>query len=169
MNNYFKRLELEICEYYFRLALDHGTIPKLFTLVNGDGVQYLFFMNQFAFDINTELGRVKERDFLTYIVQEHQAVCYARGALFVEKNNQQSICVTFLDKNSPLGIECISYVTRKSDGKPESLTPFKRYKSPKEKIIFDYFNYSEPTKEYISEFQTLWGDMKGKIMQRDMR
>ena len=45
MHLYSENLALEVAQYYRNIVLGHGATPKVFTLVNGDGDQYLFFID----------------------------------------------------------------------------------------------------------------------------
>jgi len=67
MHLFAENLAVEISSYYRNLALAHGVIPKVFTLVNSDGDQYLFFID----DLRME--EAEESQFLAYIVQAHDA------------------------------------------------------------------------------------------------
>ncbi len=45
MHLFSENLAVEIAAYYRNLALGHGVVPKVFTLVNAEGSQYLFFID----------------------------------------------------------------------------------------------------------------------------
>ena len=62
MHLFAENLAVEISSYYRNLALGHGVIPKVFTLVNGVGDQYLFFIDDLRMD------KDEEDQFLAYIV-----------------------------------------------------------------------------------------------------
>ena len=94
MHLFSENLAVEISGYYRNLALGHGAIPKIFTLVNGDGDQYLFFIDDLPLDKEEE-----KNQFLAYIVQQHDAVCYARGTLVIVEKNQQYIEFAVIDRD----------------------------------------------------------------------
>ena len=50
MHLFAENLAVEICTYYRNLALAHGVIPKVFTMVNSEGDQYLFFIDDLGMD-----------------------------------------------------------------------------------------------------------------------
>ena len=84
MHLFSENLAVEISSYYRNLALGHGVVPKVFTLVNSEGDQYLFFIDDLPMKSDDE-----QNQFLAYIVQAHEAVCYARGTLVIVEKNQQ--------------------------------------------------------------------------------
>jgi hypothetical protein len=45
MHLFAENLAVEISSYYRNLVLGHGVTPKVFTLVNGQGDQFLFFID----------------------------------------------------------------------------------------------------------------------------
>ena len=96
MHLYSENLALEVAQYYRNIVLGHGATPKVFTLVNGDGDQYLFFID------DLQMERAEEDQFLAYIVQEHDAVSYARGTLVIVDQAQQFIEFAVVDKASSL-------------------------------------------------------------------
>ena len=72
MHLFAENLAVEISSYYRNLLLGHGVTPKVFTLVNGQGDQFLFFID----DLRME--KEEENQFLSYIVKEHDAVIIIR-------------------------------------------------------------------------------------------
>ena len=62
MHLFSENLAVEVSTYYRNLVLGHGVTPKVFTLVNGDGDQYLFFID------DLQMERADEDQFLAYIV-----------------------------------------------------------------------------------------------------
>jgi len=163
MHLFAENLAVEISSYYRNLALGHGVVPKVFTLVNSDGDQYLFFID----DLGME--GVEESQFLAYIVQAHDAVCYARGTLVILDKTQQLIEFAVIDKDNRDAIVCSAELTRDIDDKPVGLTEFEKVLAPKKTIffsgLFEPLNLSEDKAE---DFQSLWDEMKGKILHRTM-
>jgi len=106
MHLFAENLAVEISSYYRNLALAHGVIPKVFTLVNSDGDQYLFFID----DLRME--EAEESQFLAYIVQAHDAVCYARGTLVILDKTQQLIEFAVIDRDNEEAIVCSAELTR---------------------------------------------------------
>ncbi|QWD60791.1 hypothetical protein [Polynucleobacter sp. MWH-UH35A] len=164
MHLFAENLAVEISTYYRNLALGHGVVPKVFTLVNGEGDQYLFFIDDLPFKSEDE-----QNQFLTYIVQAHEAVCYARGTLVIVEKNQQFIEFAVIDRDDVQAIVCSAELTRDMDDKPIGLSEFEKTLAKKSSIIFG--SLYEPIKlsdEKIEDFESLWLEMKSKILHRSM-
>jgi len=163
MHLFAENLAVEISSYYRNLALAHGVIPKVFTLVNSDGDQYLFFID----DLRME--ETEESQFLGYIVQAHDAVCYARGTLVILDKTQQLIEFAVIDRDNEEAIVCSAELTRDMDNKPIGLTEFEKTLAPKRTIFFaGLFGPQNLPEDKIEDFQNLWDEMKGKILHRMM-
>ena len=163
MHLFAENLAVELSSYYRNLALGHGVIPKVFTLVNGEGSQYLFFIDDLR--MNTE----EENQFLAYVVQEHDAVCYARGTLVVLEKSQQLIEFAVIDQDDAQAIVCSAQLTRDIDDKPIGLTEFEKILAPKKTIFFSgLFESIELSEDRAEEFEGLWDEMKPKILHRSM-
>lgn len=163
MHLFAENLAVEISAYYRNLALGHGVIPKVFTLVNAQGDQYLFFID--------DLGMEKDEEnlFLAYIVQQHDAVCYARGTLVILDKSQQLIEFAVIDKDDDEAIVCSAELTRDIDDKPVGLTEFEKTLAPKKTIFFSgLFDPIELSQDKEEDFESLWGEMKPKILHRTM-
>ena len=164
MHLFAENLAVEISTYYRNLALGHGVVPKVFTLVNGEGGQYLFFIDDLPFKSDGE-----QNQFLAYIVQAHEAVCYARGTLVIVEKNQQFIEFAVIDREDVQAIVCSAELTRDMDDKPIALGEFEKTLVKKGSIIFG--SLYEPIKlsdEKIEDFESLWLEMKSKILHRSM-
>jgi len=163
MHLFAENLAVEISAYYRNLALGHGVIPKVFTLVNAQGDQYLFFID----DLGMEKG--EENLFLAYIVQQHDAVCYARGTLVILDKSQQLIEFAVIDKDDDEAIVCSAELTRDIDDKPVGLTEFEKTLAPKKTIFFSgLFDPIELSQDKEEDFESLWSEMKPKILHRTM-
>lgn len=163
MHLFAENLAVEISSYYRNLALGHGVIPKVFTLVNGAGDQYLFFID----DLRME--RDQEDQFLAYIVQEHEAVCYARGTLVILEKTQQLIEFAVIDQDDAEAIVCSAKLTRDIDDKPVALNEFEQTLAPRKTIIFSgLFEPIKLSEDKAEEYETLWEEMKPKILHRTM-
>jgi hypothetical protein len=138
-------------------------IPKVFTLVNGEGSQYLFFIDDLRMNAD------EENQFLAYIVQEHEAVCYARGTLVVLEKSQQLIEFAVIDQDDAEAIVCSAQLTRDVDDKPVGLTEFEKILAPKKTIFFSgLFEPMALSEDKAEEFEGLWVEMKPKILHRSM-
>ena len=163
MHLFSENLAVEISSYYRNLALGHGVIPKVFTLVNAEGDQYLFFID----DLRME--KDEENQFLAYIVEQHDAVCYARGTLVIVDKNQQFIEFAVIDKDDEDAIVCSAELTRDMDDKPIGLTEFDKTPVKKGSIIFGgLFEPVKLSEVKTEDFQSLWDEMKSKILHRNM-
>jgi len=164
MNIFTENLSVEICIYYRTLALANGKIPKVFTLVKADGHQFLFFVD------DLQMGREEESDFLAFIVKEEDAVCYARGGLFVQENEQQTIEVYVTDRYDAQAVWCEAKLTRDQDGKPVALSDFQKQLGPKDKIFYGWlFNQSELAADRAIKYRATWEAMKPRILNRQMQ
>lgn len=158
-----ENLAVELSSYYRNLALGHGVIPKVFTLVNGVGDQYLFFIDDLRMDAD------EESLFLAYIVQEHEAVCYARGTLVILEKTQQLIEFAVIDQDDAEAIVCSAQLTRDIDDKPVGLSEFDKTLAPKKTIYFSgLFEPIQISEDKTEEFEVLWDEMKPKILHRMM-
>ncbi len=163
MHLFSENLAVEITAYYRNLALGHKVIPKVFTLVNAQGSQYLFFID----DLPLKEDEVDQ--FLSFIVQEHDAVCYARGTLVILEKADQLIEFAVIDQDDDQAIVCSAQLTRDVDGKPIGLSEFEKILAPKKTIFFGgLFNPVTLSDDKADEFESLWDEMKPKILHRTM-
>jgi hypothetical protein len=163
MHLFAENLAVELSSYYRNLALGHGVIPKVFTLVNGEGSQYLFFIDDLQMDED------EENQFLAYIVQEHEAVCYARGTLVILEKTQQLIEFAVIDQDDIEAIVCSAQLTRDIEDKPVGLSEFEKILAPKKTIFFGgLFEPIQVSNDKAEEFEGLWDEMRPKILHRMM-
>lgn len=164
MHLFSENLAVEISSYYRNLALGHGVIPKVFTLVNGEGSQYLFFIDDLPIEKEEE-----KNQFLAYILQAHEAVCYARGTLVIVEKSQQFIEFAVIDRDDPEAIVCSAELTRDIDDRPIGLSEFEKTLVKQSSIIFgSLFAPIKLSDEKTEDFESLWLEMKGKILHRSM-
>jgi hypothetical protein len=163
MHLFAENLAVEVSSYYRNLVLGHGVTPKVFTLVNGQGNQFLFFID----DLGME--KDEENQFLAYIVKEHDAVCYARGTLVIVEKNQQFIEFAVVDHDDQDAIVCSAELTRDLEDKPIGLSEFDKTLVKKESIVFGgLFQAVELSETKTEDFESLWDEMKPKILHRMM-
>jgi len=163
MHLFSEKLAVEISAYYRNLALAHGVIPKVFTLVNSEGDQYLFFID----DLRMEED--EETVFLAFIVQQHEAVSYARGTLVILEKSQQLIEFAVIDRDAQEAIVCSAELTRDVDEKPIDLSEFEQTMAPKKSIFFSgLFESLHLSEDKTQEFESFWDEMKPKILHRTM-
>ena len=163
MHLFSENLAVEIASYYRNLALGHGVVPKVFTLVNGEGDQFLFFID----DLNME--KEEENQFLAFIVREHEAVSYARGTLVIVGKGQQYIEFAVVDQDDVDAIVCSAELTRDMDDKPIGLSEFDKTLVKKGSIIFGgLFEPIQLSEAKTEDFEALWDEMKSKILHRTM-
>jgi hypothetical protein len=163
MHLFAENLAVEISSYYRNLVLGHGVTPKVFTLLNGQGDQFLFFID----DLRME--KDEENQFLAYIVKEHDAVCYARGTLVIVEKNQQFIEFAVVDHDDQDAIVCSAELTRDLEDRPIGLSEFDKTLVKKESIVFGgLFQAVELSETKTEDFESLWDEMKPKILHRMM-
>lgn len=163
MHLFSENLAVEISTYYRNLVLGHGATPKVFTLVNADGDQYLFFVD------DLQMERADEDQFLAYIVQQHDAVTYARGTLVIVDKAQQFIEFAVVDKDDEQAIVCSAELTRDLEDKPIGLTEFEKTLVKRESIVFGHlYDRIQLSEEKTEDFASLWEEMKPKILHRNM-
>jgi len=162
MHLFSENLAVEISSYYRNLALGHGVIPKVFTLVNGEGDQYLFFIDDLGMESE------EENQFLAYIVQQQDAVSYARGTLVIVEKSQQYIEFAVIDRDDEDAIVCSAELTRDIDDKPIGLTKFDKTVVKKNSIVFGGLFNPVLSEAKTEDFESLWDEMKAKILHRSM-
>ena len=163
MHLFAENLAVEISSYYRNLVLGNGVTPKVFTLVNGEGDQFLFFID------DLQMEKEEENQFLSYIVKEHDAVCYARGTLVIVSKNQQYIEFAVVDHDDQDAIVCSAELTRDIEDKPIGLSEFDKTLVKKETIVFGgLYQPIELSESKIEDFESLWEEMKPKILHRTM-
>ena len=163
MHLFSENLAVELSTYYRNLALGHGVIPKVFTLVNGQGDQYLFFID------DLQMGSAEEKQFLSFIVQEHEAVCYARGTLVILGSSEQLIEFAVIDQDDDEAIVCSAKLMRDMDDRPVSLSEFEKTLTPRKSIVFSgLFDSMHLSEDKTEDFESLWDEMKSKILFRTM-
>ena len=163
MHLFSENLAVEISTYYRNLVLGHGVTPKVFTLVNSEGDQYLFFID------DLQMERADEDQFLAYIVQQHDAITYARGTLVIVEKNQQFIEFAVVDKDDSEAIVCSAELTRDMEDKPIGLTEFEKTLVKRESIVFGHlYDPVKLSEEKTEDFESLWEEMKSKILHRMM-
>ncbi len=163
MHLFSESLAVEIATYYHNLVLGYGATPKVFTLVNADGDQYLFFVD------DLQMERVDEDQFLAYIVQQYDAVTYARGTLVIIDKAQQFIEFAVVDQDDGQAIVCSAELTRDLEDKPIGLTEFEKTLVNRESIVFGHlYDLIKLSEENTEDFASLWEEMKPKILHRNM-
>ncbi|MBU3577330.1 hypothetical protein [Polynucleobacter sp. UK-Kesae-W10] len=163
MHLFSENLAVEISTYYRNLVLGHGVTPKVFTLVNVDGDQYLFFID------DLQMERADEDQFLAYIVHQHDAVAYARGTLVIVDQSQQFIEFAVVDKDDEQAIVCSAQLTRDLEDKPIGLTEFEKTLVKRNSIVFGHlYDPVKLSEEKTEDFESLWEEMKPKILHRMM-
>lgn len=163
MHLFSENLAVEVANYYRNIVLGHGATPKVFTMVNSDGDQYLFFID------DLQMERVEEDQFLSYIVREHDAVTYARGTLVIVDKTQQFIEFAVVDKDDSQAIVCSAELTRNVEDKPIGLTEFEKTLVKRDSIVFGHlYDPIVLSDEKQEDFEGLWDEMKPKILHRTM-
>jgi hypothetical protein len=132
-------------------------------MVNGEGDQFLFFIDDLAME------KEEEDQFLAYIVKEHDAVAYARGTLVIVDKSEQYIEFAVVDRDDEDAIVCSAELTRDMEDKPIGLTEFDKTVVKKSSIVFGgLFVPMNLSEAKIEDFESLWDEMKPKILHRSM-
>lgn len=163
MHLFSENLAVEVANYYRNIVLGHGATPKVFTMVNAEGDQYLFFID------DLQMERADEDQFLAYIVQEHGAVTYARGTLVIVDKAQQFIEFAVVDKDDEQAIVCSAELTRDVEDKPIALSEFEKTLVKRNTIVFGHlYDPAKLSDETTQDYESLWEEMKPKILHRMM-
>ena len=163
MHLFSENLAVEVSNYYRNIVLGHGATPKVFTMVNSDGDQYLFFID------DLQMERADEDQFLAYILKEHDAVTYARGTLVIVDKSQQFIEFAVVDQDDEQAIVCSAELTRDFEDRPIGLTEFKKTLVKRESIVFGHlYDPITLSEEKVEDYEGLWEEMKPKILHRTM-
>ena len=102
-------------------------------------------------------------------MQEHEAVCYARGTLVILEKSQQLIEFAVIDQDDDEAIVCSAQLTRDIDEKPVGLSDFEKTLAPKKTIFFGgLYAPIKLSDNRVEEFDSLWVEMKPKILHRTM-
>ncbi|WP_114689566.1 hypothetical protein [Polynucleobacter necessarius] len=88
--------------------------------------------------------------------------------MIVEKN-QQFIEFAVIDRDDAEAIVCSAELTRDMDDKPIALGEFEKTLLKKSGIIFgNLFTSVQLSEHKIEDFESLWVEMKSKILHRSM-
>ena len=115
------------------------------------------------------MERAEEDQFLAYIVEQHDAVTYARGTLVIVDKHQQFIEFAVIDRDDADSIVCSAELTRDMEDRPIGLGEFDKTLVKKSSIIFGgLFEPIQLSDDKIEDFESLWVEMKSKILHRSM-
>ncbi len=163
MNKFGLTLTAEMPILYANLINSGGFVPKVFTLVNEDGDQYVFYLDKL------DLDRESEGEFYRYILKEHKAVAYARGFLTVLETGQQQIYIAIIEKDNPNGIQLVATIERDESGAISNIGQYRKDFGAREKIFHGWwFDEKESSGESTQRFQALWDSIKANAMHRQM-
>ena len=96
-------------------------------------------------------------------------MCYARGTLVIVGKNQQYIEFAVVDHDDQDAIVCSAELTRDIEDKPIGLSEFDKTLVKKETIVFGgLYQPIELSESKIEDFESLWEEMKPKILHRTM-
>jgi hypothetical protein len=161
MNKYGLTLVAEIPILYKNLINQNGFVPKIFTLVNEDGDQYVFYLD------NLNLERETEGDLYQYILKSHNAVAYSRGFLAALESGDQQIYIVVVGRDDPLGVQLVAPIQRDQAGAISSIGEYKIDPAPREKLFHGWwFGEKEFTGERTEQLSALWDYIKSKAMHR---
>lgn len=163
MNIFTQTLATELCQYYRNLAIGHNVVPKVFSMVNADGDQYLFFTEDLGLDED------QESNFLNAILEDHDAICYGKGTLVVTEDEQHYVEIAVIDKEDPMGIWCSAALTVDGDGNPVDLSDFEQTVVGRTKLYFSRLFDDHPMdKDLRAGYLAAWTEIKTHILHREM-
>lgn len=163
MNRHGLTLVAEMPVLYKNLINQNGFIPKIFTLVNEDGDQFVFYLDDLDLDKETE------GDLYRYILKIHNAVAYSRGFLTLLTSGVQQIYIAVIGKDDSLGTQLVAPIDRDENGNILSVGDYKIDSAPKEKIFHGWWFSEEKLSEVkTQELSILWGRIKSGAMFRKM-
>jgi hypothetical protein len=163
MNKYGLTLVAEMPVLYKNLIQQNGFIPKIFTLVNEDGDQYVFYLD------NLNLEREIEGDLYQYILKTHNAIAYARGFLAALESGDQQIYIVVVGKNDQLGVQLVAPIQRDEGGVISNVGEYRIDPAPKEKLTHGWwFDEKEFADGRLEQLSGLWNHIKSISMHRKM-
>ncbi len=163
MNKYGLTLVAEMPVLYKNLIQQNGFIPKIFTLVNEDGDQYVFYLD------NLNLEREIESDFYQYILKTHNAIAYARGFLALLGSGEQQIYIAVVSKNDQLGVQLVAPIQRGEGGVISNVGEYRIEPVPKEELTHGWwFSEKEFTDHRLEQLSSLWNQIKPMSLHRKM-
>ena len=163
MNIFTTTLATELCQYYRNLAIGHGVVPKVFSMVNAEGDQYLFFTEDLGLEDD------EESNFLNAIIEQHAAVCYGKGTLVVTDDERQYIEIAIIEKKDPMGLWCSAELTLDGEGNPVELTDFTQTPVEKSKLHFSWLFDDHPMDADLrAGYLAAWNEIKTHILHREM-
>ncbi len=163
MSNITPRLAQSMCDFYSHLVENYQTAPKIFSIVDADENQFVIYID----DIETD--SIDKDDFLSFIINKHSALCYARGSLTIDEHGNAEINIFVIAIDSPTGIFCKSLVRKGNDKERTSISEFEFEQAPTEKIPFSWLS---KTKVFDEEKQNIYNqileELKDKILIRKL-
>ncbi len=163
MNKYSLNLVAEMPVLYKNLIDQNGFVPKIFTLVNEDGDQYIFYLD------NLDLERETEGDLYQYILNTHNAIAYSRGFLAALESGDQQIYIVVVGRDDPLGVQLVAPIQRDQSGAISSIGEYKIDPAPREKLFHGWwFGEKEFSNQRLEQLSGLWEFIKSKAMYRKM-
>jgi hypothetical protein len=163
MNKFGLTLIAEMPILYKNLINQNGFVPKLFTLVNEDGDQYVFYLD------NLDLERETEGDLYCYILKIHKAVAYSRGFLAQLESGNQQIYIVVVGRDDSQGVQLVAPISRDESGAVNNISEYKIDSVPREKLFHGHwFGDKEFSGERIEQLSALWDFIKSKSMYKKM-
>jgi hypothetical protein len=163
MNKYGLTLVAEMPVLYKNLIDQNGFVPKIFTLVNEDGDQYVFYLD------NLDLEKETEGDLYRYILKTHNAIAYSRGFLTALESGDQQVYMVVVGRDDPLGVQLVAPIQRDQSGAISSVGEYKIDPAPREKLFHGWwFGEKAFSRERADQLSGLWEYIKSKAMHRKM-
>jgi hypothetical protein len=163
MNKFSLTLVAEMPILYKNLINQNGFVPRLFTLVNEDGDQYVFYLD------NLDLERETEGDLYCYILKSHNAVAYSRGFLAQLESGNQQIYIVVVDRDDSVGVQLVAPISRDKNSAINSIGEYKIDSVPRDKLFHgNWFGDKEFSRQRSEQLSALWGYIQSKSMYKKM-
>ncbi len=157
------RLAHSMCAIYSHLVENHQIAPKIFSIVDAEENQFIFYIDDIQID------GIRKDDFLSFLINAKSTTCYARGSLTIDKHENAEINIFVTDNDSPTGIFCKSYIQKGNDKEKTTISEFEIVQAPTEKLAFSWLS---KTKVFDEEKQNIYNEilkeLKNKILIRKL-
>ncbi len=163
MSNITPRLAQSMCDFYSHLVENYQIAPKIFSIVDAHENQFVIYID----DIQTD--GIDKDDFLSFIINKHTALSFARGSLTIDKHENTEIVIVVINVESPTGIFCKSLVHKDNDKERTSISEFELVQAPTEKLPFSWLSKSKVfNEEKHNIYNQILTELKDKILVRKL-
>jgi hypothetical protein len=152
-----------MCDFYSHLVENYQTAPKIFSIVDADENQFVFYID------DIEKDSIDKDDFLSFIINKHSALCYARGSLTIDRHENTEIIIVVINVGSSTGMFCKSLVRKGNDKERTSISEFELEQAPTEKLPFSWLSKAKFfDEEKHNIYNQILDELKDKILMRKL-